>query len=140
MPTIVQTIDIAATPQRVYELIAHVEGFAEFTEVIREIVPRGGDVYHWVVKAAGVTLEWEAQVIERAPPQRFAWRSLSGVENTGTWDLEPIADGTRVSFTLEYHLASRLLEKAVARAANPLIRKVEAQIMGRVKQRLEQGT
>ena len=50
--------------------------------------------------------------------------------------LTPVAEGTEVALTLTYALRSRLVEKAVNRAAKPLVGRVSRQILERVEARL----
>lgn len=137
MPLFEHTVEIKADPEAVFDLVSCVEEFCHFTDMIKEIRATGPDTYHWRVRAMGVSLEWDAVVTECARPSRFAWKSVRGVENGGSYVIEPSANGTRVSLRLEYRLPNRLLEKAVARIADPLIRKVEAQVLEQVKLRLE---
>lgn len=140
MPLFEHTVEIKADSEAVFDLISRVEEFCHFTDMIKEIRATGPDTYHWKVGAVGVFLEWDAVVTECTRPSRFAWKSVRGVENGGSYVLEPSANGTLVSLSLEYRLPNRLLEKAVARVADPLIRKIEAQVLAQVKARLENRT
>lgn len=137
MPSFEHTVEIAAAPEAVFDLLTQVEDFCLYTDLIREIQSTGPDTYHWKVRAAGIVLEWDAVVTECLRPSRFAWQSIRGVANGGLYVLTPAGTGTLVSLHLEYHLPNRWLEKAVTRVADPLIRRVEAQILGHVKARLE---
>lgn len=137
MPIFEHTVEIKAEPERVFDLIARVEDFCHYTDMIKEIRATGPRTYHWKIGAAGMSLEWDAVVTECVRPKRFAWQSIRGIENGGSYVLEPSKNGTLVSLSLEYHLPSRLVERAVTRVADPLIRRVEAQVLGHVKARLE---
>lgn len=139
MPSIRETVEIKADPEAVFDLIARVEDFSRYTAVIRDIRALGHDTYRWRVKVAGVPLEWDVEVTERRRPRRFAWRSIRGVANSGSYELEPVPGGTRASFAMEYRLPNPLLELLIAPLANPLIRTVSVEILAAVKARLESG-
>ncbi|MDX9766258.1 MAG: SRPBCC family protein [Ectothiorhodospiraceae bacterium] len=136
MPVIEQTVDIAADPQRVYELISRVEAFPDYADVIESVEPLGDDHYRWCVRAAGLHLHWDAEVTERNAPGRFAWQSVSGIRNCGSYDLAPLPEGTRVTLRLEYHLHNPWIERAVNRVATPLIEHVSRQVLERIRARL----
>jgi uncharacterized membrane protein len=137
MPLLQQTVEIRAAPEAVFDLIAQVEGLSDLTEVIKEVRATGPDTYHWKVKAAGVSLEWDGRITERERPHRLSWRSISGIANGGTYLLQPSERGTLVSLSLEYHLHNRVMERIIARVADPLVRRVGAQVLSNVKARLE---
>jgi uncharacterized membrane protein len=139
MALLEQTVQIRAQPEAVFDLIARVEDFCQYTEMIKDIRATAEDTYHWKVRAAGVSLEWDGVVVERDRPRRFAWKSINGVPNGGTYVLQAIPQGTLVSLSLEYHLPNRIVEKVIGRIADPLIRKVGAEVLHNVKVRLENG-
>lgn len=137
MPIIEETIEIKAKPEAVYDLIVRIEDFSLYTGIIKEITAVSPRTYHWTVRIDGISLEWDALITEQIRPERFAWRSVAGVANSGSYTLAPIPAGTKVSFSMEYHLPSRLLEKTLAPLVEPLIRQVSSDILAAVKDRLE---
>ena len=137
MPTIQETVEIKADPEAVFDLIARVEDFSLYTDIIKEIKAIAPETYRWVVRVAGVTLDWDVALIECERPRHFAWRSIRGITNSGSYHLAPSPVGTVVSFMMEYRLPNRLLEKALAPLIDPLIRKVGSEILFAVKGRLE---
>ena len=139
MPEIHETVEIKADPEAVFDLIARVEDFSLYTGLIQEIKPITAATYRWTVRVDSITLDWDATVAEYDRPSQFGWRSVRGIDNRGTYRLQATATGTKVSFSMEYRLANPLLEKVIAPLAEPLIRKVGAEILGAVKERLESG-
>jgi len=140
MPAIERTLTIRASPAAVFALISRVEDFARYSKAIKEVTAIGRDTYRWVVSVAGVEFDWDSEVTEARSPLCFSWHAIRGVENRGTFRLTPVAGGTEVRFTMEYRLASPILEKIVRAIAVPLMHKVAAEILEQVRMRLEQAT
>jgi uncharacterized membrane protein len=61
---------------------------------------------HWVITGpGGVTLEWDAAIINDRPPKLLAWKSLAGadVASAGSVRLRPTRSGTDLTITLQYY-------------------------------------
>jgi len=71
-----------------------------------ESVTVNGDRSHWVAKGpAGITVEWDADIINERPNELIAWRSIPGgdVDTAGSVHFEPVPGrGTRVTVVLKY--------------------------------------
>lgn len=137
MSVIQEAVEIKAPAEAVFDLIVNVKDFALYTGLIKEIKLISSSTYRWTVRVDGITLDWDATITECERPKRFGWRSIRGIENRGTYDLQATPDVTRVVFTMEYRLANRLVEATVAPLVEPLIRRVSADILNAVKDRLE---
>jgi uncharacterized membrane protein len=137
MQAIEQHAEIRTSPDDVFDLIARIEEFPLYSDFLKEVRAIGPDRYHWVARAGGIALEWDAIVTERDRPRRIAWRSVEGFVNSGRYELSPTPTGTAVSISIEYEFPSRLVEKLLSRLVRPLVRDAAAQILARVKQRLE---
>ncbi|QPI65757.1 SRPBCC family protein [Vreelandella venusta] len=136
MVTIEHSEIINAQPERVFELLSRVEDFADYSDLIRSIDTLGDNRYRWHVHAVGMDWSFDVAVTEIKPPCVLAWESLEGVKNQGRYQLREVPEGTEVSLTLSYEIRNRLMEKAVNRAAKPLVGKVSRQILERVEARL----
>ncbi|WP_447556214.1 SRPBCC family protein [Vreelandella sp. EE22] len=136
MATIEHSEIVHASPERVFELLRRVEDFADYSDMIRSIDTLGDNRYRWHVRAMGVDWAFDVEVTEVDAPRVLAWESLDGVKNQGRYQLEAVAEGTRVSLTLTYDIRNRLMEKAVNKAAKPMVGKVSRQILDRVEARL----
>lgn len=139
VPGIKHTVEIKAAPESVYDLITQVEDFCLYSKLIKSIKAIKPYTYHWTARVAGVTLDWDAVVTEDVRPRRFAWQSTSGFTNSGCYTLKPSETGTVVSFEMEYHLSSSILEKATLPFTSPFFQKVTNEILTHVKERLEGG-
>lgn len=90
MSTIQRTLYIQADPDAIFDLVSHVEDFSQYSKTIQEIISVEPGTYHWRILAAGFKLEWDSIVTEASRASRFAWRSIRGVDNWGTFDLVPV--------------------------------------------------
>ncbi|WP_043526277.1 SRPBCC family protein [Litchfieldella xinjiangensis] len=136
MATIEHTSIVHAPPERVFALLERVEDLSEYSDLIQSIEPLGNQRYRWFVHAVGMDWTFDVAITECVPPERLAWESLSGVSNRGCYRLKRIPEGTEVTLSLEYQIKNKLLERAVNRAARPLVNKVSGQILSRVESRL----
>ena len=136
MATIEHSEIISAPPERVFELLRRVEDFADYSDLIRSIETLGEDRSRWHVRAVGMDWAFDVMVTEIQPPHVLAWESLDGVKNQGRYRLREVPEGTEVALTLSYEIRNRLMEKAVNKAAKPLVGKVSRQILERVEARL----
>ncbi|SDL71920.1 Polyketide cyclase / dehydrase and lipid transport [Franzmannia pantelleriensis] len=136
MATIEHSAILPAPPERVFALLERVEDFADYSDLIEAIEPLGGQRYRWHIHAVGMDWTFDVEITERQAPERLAWESLDGVRNQGCYRLRQVDDGTEVSLTIDYRINNRLLERAVNRAAKPLVSKVSRQILARVEARL----
>ncbi len=136
MPVIEHEAEIAAHRDAVFALVSQVERFADYSEVIDTIECLSDGRYRWRVRVAGLRLTFDIAITAFEPPERFAWRSVGGVPNSGEYRLMPTANGTRIHLWLEYHLANRLAEKTVHQAAGPLLQRLSRDIIDRMEAEL----
>lgn len=136
MATIEHSEIVKAPPERVFELLRRVEDFADYSDLIRSIDSLGDNRYRWHVRAVGMDWAFDVMITEIQPPHVLAWESLDGVKNQGRYRLRAVPEGTEVALTLSYEIRNRLMEKAVNKAAKPLVGKVSRQILERVEARL----
>jgi uncharacterized membrane protein len=137
MPSIQTRAMLPSDPQTVFTMIRNVEEFPQYTSAVEAVVPLGNARYRWQVRVAGKTYEWDVAIIQCEPPKCITWRSLSGISNTGHYLLVPVPGGTDITLTIEYTLNSRLLDRTVGRLAVPIVRHLTAEVLERVRQRLE---
>lgn len=96
-----QSVEIAAPPETVWELVSNLPRLAEWSpQVVKSIVLGGGDVHGGSfllnINRRGL-LFWptRSKVVRFSAPREVAWRIK---ENGSTWSftLEPTATGTRL--------------------------------------------
>ena len=137
MPIITEVVDIKAAPEKVFDLIARPEGFPKYSRLVKKVTATGSAIYHWIIDIFGIELEWDAKVVEMVRPKRFAWKSIKGIQNAGSYRLKPIEGGTRVAFSMEYHLPNAILEKLAHLIAGSFMERIASELMENVKKELE---
>ena len=99
------------------------------------------DRYHWSVRAAGRTFEWDAKLVADEPARELRWQSLPGadVANSGAVHFAPRAAGqaTEVSLTLSVQPPGGLVGVAAGKLLHPTLERETAQLLERLKHRLE---
>lgn len=73
---------------------------------------------HWVARGpAGSRVEWDSEIIDDAPDERLAWRSVEGSQNynAGSVQFARSGSGTRVTVELLYDPPAGSLGAAVAK-------------------------
>ena len=103
MESIEKTIEVEAPVSRVYNQWTQFETFPEFMEGVEQVRQLDDRHLHWVADVGGKTKEWDAEIYERVPDQRIAWRSTTGVRNAGSVDFLPKEPHrTRVTLKMNY--------------------------------------
>ena len=139
MPSIAETALIDSDPATIFDLISRVEEFPAYSGALQDVTKIGARTYRWVAKVGGTTLSWDSMITEFARPRRIAWRSIRGFTNSGAYELTPVRDGTLVTIRIDYDFHNPLLEKLLAPVMNAVARIGAAEILAKVKARLEDG-
>lgn len=91
-----------------------------FMEHLREVRDLGNGKSHWVAKGpAGLSVEWDAEVVTERPGEVISWKSLDGadVDTAGSVHFRPAPGGrgTVMAVSLKYLPPAGKLGAAVAR-------------------------
>ncbi|HYF60104.1 MAG TPA: SRPBCC family protein [Burkholderiaceae bacterium] len=111
------TIEIAASPEQVYDAWCRYEDFPRFMSKVEEVRPLDDERSRWVVKGpAGTHVEFVSVLTDRERGRLLAWRSEPGgtVDHVGRVELEPSAIGTRATVRMSYEPPAGRLGHAVA--------------------------
>jgi len=102
MPTAEQSIDVDVDITTAYNQWTQFEQFPAFMEGVTSITQVDDTHTHWVVKVAGVTREFDAEITEQLPDERVAWKSTSGPSQAGVVTFHRIDDHrTRLMLQLD---------------------------------------
>ncbi len=132
---VAQSVTINRSPEEIYKFWRTFQNLPSFMkhlesiEVGRAIRQMGsevreeitGDIYsHWIAKApAGMTVEWDAEIIEDRPNEMIAWRSLEGadVDHMGSVRFERARGGrgTIVRARLQYSPPAGVIGASIAK-------------------------
>lgn len=119
MPIIEKILDFDATPDAVFSIIENPEDFPSYSVFIKEVKKTDKGNFQWTADIFGIEIRWEAEISENIRPVTFAWQSVSGLPNKGSYLIEDVNGKARVHFILEYDLNVDLINRITA----PLIKK-----------------
>jgi uncharacterized membrane protein len=138
----------AATVRRsredVYRFWHAFENLPHFMDHLESVESRGEGRSLWRSKApAGLTVEWEAELMDDRPNELIAWRSRTGaVQNAGTvrFSDAPGDRGTEVRLDMEYRAPGGVLAATVAALFGEDPEQQVKDDLRRFKQVMETGT
>lgn len=114
-----QVTTINRPVDEVYRFWREFQNFPRFMRNLESVHVADNRRSRWRAKGpAGMTVEWEAEMIEDREPEWIAWRSLEGadVPNSGSvrFRQAPGARGTELRVQMEYHPPAGKLGRTVA--------------------------
>ena len=113
--TVQQDILVNVPVSTAYNQFTQFEDFPRFMETVEQVKQVNDTHLRWRAVVAGKTKEWDAEITEQIPDQRIAWRSTSGVKNSGVVTFEKVAQNkTRVRLQMTYEPES--LDESVGAA------------------------
>lgn len=99
MDTITSVIEVDVPLQTAYDQWTQFEDFPRFMGGVERIDQLDERRTHWVMKIAGVSREFDAEVLVQRPDQGVSWRSTDGPTHAGRVTFVPLGD-TRTEVTL----------------------------------------
>ena len=103
MESIKRSIVVHAPVEEVYSRWTRIEDFPLFMKSLREVRRVGERRFYWRTERDGIPYEAVEEISLQIPNQRFAWRNVSGGENSGVVSFDALApDATRVTLDLAY--------------------------------------
>ena len=146
MAPIVETVEIAKSPQEVFAYLDDLRRHGEWQEQIESVEvltdgpTRVGSRAVDTRRVPGGRRQITYEVTEHDPPRRAAFRGLDGpIRPQGSITVEPLDDGTRSRVTLELDLVGHGIGKLLAPLARLDARRRVPQDQARLKERLESG-
>ena len=82
-----RSVTINKSPEELYQFWRNFENLPRFMHHLESVQVLDRNLSHWVAKApAGMTAEWDAQIINEKENELIAWRSLDGatIANAGS--------------------------------------------------------
>lgn len=114
-----ESIRLENPVDEVYRFWARLDNLPRFMRHLVTVTDLGGGRSHWAARGpAGVTVEWDAEIINQIPNRVLAWKSLPGgdVTSAGSVTFEPAREdrGTQLTVTLQYAPPAGPLGRTVA--------------------------
>jgi len=102
-----KSMTINRAPEELYQFWRNFGNLALVMSHVESITEVGERLSHWQVKApGGMTVEWDAEIIEDQPNVMIAWQSLAhaDVDNSGVVRFQPApgGKGTEIHVELKY--------------------------------------
>ncbi|WP_236021757.1 SRPBCC family protein [Geomesophilobacter sediminis] len=142
--TVEKFLTVNRLPQDVYEFWRHLENLPSFMRHLASVEVTGERTSHW--KAAGpggISVEWDAEIVEDYPGQLIQWHSVGDAEipNEGLVEFReaPGGRGTEVKVTIRYYPPGGAAGKIAAKVAHALNAMEIEEDLKRLKQILETG-
>ena len=109
--TVEEFIELEVPVSTAYNQWTQFEDFPKFMATVEAVNQIDNTHLHWRAIVGGKNKEWDAEITEQIPDERIAWRSTSGVRNSGVVTFHKISDSrTRVMLQMDYDPQS-LVEK-----------------------------
>jgi uncharacterized membrane protein len=139
-------VDEAVTISRpladVYQFWQRFEEFPRFMTHLVSVTRREGDLSHWIAKGpAGMTVEWNARIINDIENELIGWQSVEGstVATAGSVRFASDVRGTTVRVRLQYNPPAGKAGAAIAWLFGEEPRLQIRDDLRRVKQLMETG-
>ncbi len=137
-----RTIDIAASPEVVFDVWSRYENFPHFMSHVIEVRDLGQKRSHWVVQGTGGSeVEFDSVLTSSDRPRQLAWQSEPGATVDNEWRvmLEPAEGGTRATVSLSWRPPAGEVGKGVAVLMGPDPETALEEDLRRMKQFIERG-
>ena len=139
-----KVLTINRSPQEVYNFWRNLENLPRFMRHLESVQITGARTSHWKARGpAGISVEWDAEMVEDIPGQRISWHSLGNADipNEGTVEFQeaPGGRGTEVRVSIIYHPPGGAAGKIAAKVAHAINAQQIEEDLKRLKQILETG-
>ncbi len=139
-----QSVTINKSPLELYRFWRNFENLPLFMKHLESVQMLDNNLSHWVVKApAGMTVEWDAQIINEKENELIAWRSLEGatIDNAGSVQFKeaPSGRGTILKVEINYGAPGGLLGMSIAKLFGEEPGQQMQEDLRRFKQLMESG-
>ncbi|MET8508712.1 SRPBCC family protein [Streptomyces sp. NPDC004787] len=113
MSMVQETIRVAAPLRAVYGRWTRFEDFPRFMEGVEEVRQVDDRLCHWRTRVAGVTREFDTEIVDQLPDERISWRTVGGdVRQKGVVSFQRLdEEHTRVSLAMDVE-PQGIVEKA----------------------------
>jgi carbon monoxide dehydrogenase subunit G len=118
---VIKSIEIAASPEEAFAFLLDKEkmneatkGFSQFEYTSKGPVGVGTKM-HYITGSGGSTMEHDSEVIEFVKNKKLVSRTIgaSKFKGTASFTLEPTANGTKVTYSMDYEMPYSVLGKLI---------------------------
>ncbi len=139
-----RSVTISKPREELFAFWRNFEHLPKFMFYLEEVKVTGEKTSHWKAKGpAGVSVSWDAEIINEVPNELIAWRSLAGarVDNTGSVRFlpGPGGEGTEVRVVIEYIPPGGQVGATIAKLFGRDVKGEVQEDLRRFKQLMETG-
>jgi len=111
------SVDVQASPQRVWDYVSNYQNFDRFMSHVEKVEMLDSNTSQWKMRGPlGIPVSWKAITTDMTPPSRLAWESTEGsLKTNGFITVAPQNSGSRVTVHVEYNPPAGALGEAVAK-------------------------
>jgi len=103
MSTKEETVEVAVPVRTAYDQWTQFETFPNFMSGVDSITQVDDKRNHWVTSIAGVTREFDTEIVDQVPDQRIAWQSVDGPSHRGVVTFDRLGERqTKVTVVLDF--------------------------------------
>ena len=96
-----KSLQIGCPVEAVFRAWSELPGLPRYLPMLQRISVQGKRS-HWVLNAAGRTVEWDAKLTQNIPNQALGWKSLNGPKHTGRINFARLGNDTLVHVVMNY--------------------------------------
>ena len=139
-----RSVTINKSPEELYQFWRNFENLPKFMNHLESVRVLDHNLSHWVAKApAGMTVEWDAQIINEKENELIAWRSLDGATIANAGSVQFIranqGRGTVVKVEINYGAPGGNVGAAIAKLFGEEPSQQVEEDLRRFKQMMETG-
>jgi uncharacterized membrane protein len=110
---------IYKSPQELYSIWRNLENLPRIMRHVESVEVIDDKRSRWKVRGpAGVSISWEAEIVQDIPPELITWQTLEGADiiHAGSVSFQPVLEGagTEVKVTLRYDPPGGVATSAIA--------------------------
>lgn len=137
-------LTVGRSPEEVYRFWRDFDNLPRFMNHLEAVRITGERTSHWRAKApVGMTVEWDAEIIEDRPNELIVWQSLENadVENSGSVRFAPAPGnrGTEIMLEMRFHPPGGAVGAKFARLFDDVPKMQMRNDLRRFKQVMETG-
>jgi uncharacterized membrane protein len=137
-------LTVGRSPEEVYRFWRDFDNLPRFMNHLEAVRITGERTSHWKAKApVGMTVEWDAEIIEDRPNELIVWQSLerADVENSGSVRFAPAPGdrGTEIILEMRFHPPGGVVGAKLAKIFDEVPKTQMHNDLRRFKQVLETG-
>ncbi|MGW3076173.1 SRPBCC family protein [Kitasatospora sp. NPDC001132] len=129
MSRVQETIDVDVPISTAYNQWTQFEQFPMFMEGVEEITQIDDRHNRWKTKIAGVSREFDTEIVDQVPDDHVAWRTVTGeVKQSGMVSFQSLDAGhTRIVMSMDYQ------PEGLAEKAADMVNMLDRQVRGDLK-------